>query len=191
MRFRSIVVLLLALAVVAGAVRRYRTPAGAAGEHEKPVVPPSDAPAPRASPSPAGPPARAEVQPALDRVFDRALAVDDDAAPPFAAGDFNGDGVGDLAVAVRPRGPAAARDRLLAFVHGVDPGGWRNPEAREGHLVKTAAGPSLRARPLSGLPDRMRMEVTRAHAGDFILVDGGGPPRAIVWTGAAYAAMDF
>ena len=121
------------------------------------------------------------MQPALDRVFGRTLAVDEAARPAFVAGDFNGDGVIDLAVAVRPRDPGAlsrldgerahwlqdmaapaalergpvtlaAGDRLLAVVHGVDAGGWRDPEAGPGHVLKNAAGSGLLPRPLASAP---------------------------------------
>ena len=108
----------------------------------------------------------------------------------FVAGDYNGDDVTDLAVAVRPRSPdalpslnaelttwsvqdaaapvtltlstpqpvkVAAGDLLLAVVHGVGVGGWRNPEARQSYLVKNAVGSVMRRRPLASVPAAIRM----------------------------------
>ncbi len=155
-------------------------------------------------------PALAEVQPTLDRVFEQTLAVDRATRPAFVAGDFNGDDVPDLAVAVRPRSPdavptlnaeltswsvqdatapatltmskpepvkVAAGDLLLAVVHGVGAGGWRDPQARQGYLVKNAVGSGLQLRPLSGVPAAIRMRVNRTHVGDVIVGKRGGEPR--------------
>ena len=164
------------------------------------------------------------MQPTLDRVFDQTLTVDPATPPAFVAGDFNGDDVTDLAVAVRPRSrdalprlnaelarwsvqdaaaPAAdaaskpepvkvaAGDRLLAVVHGVDAGGWRNPDARQGYLVKNAVGSGMRPRPLAGVPAAIRMRAIRTHAGDVIAENRGGARGLIFWTGAAYVWADL
>src|SRR4026207_921083 len=107
MRFRSIVTFLLALVVVASVLylRRRPRPEVEVGEAEEAiVVPPATEHTPLPSPSPIAGPTLPEVQPTLDRVFDPTVAMEQ-ATPraAFVAGDFNGDDVTDLAVAVRPR----------------------------------------------------------------------------------------
>jgi hypothetical protein len=220
MRFRSIVVCLVALVVVVSALhgwlRRTRTPMLAGDEPA--VVPP---PTPEETPvSPRSPkaPGRAEVQPTLDRAFGPTLSLDPATERAFLAGDFNGDGAADLAAVVRPRdagaparlnaelspwtvqdasAPAAAAGRrvpvkvaagdlLLAVVHGVDRDGWRHPDARQGYLVKNAAGSGLRRRALSEAPPAIRLSVLRTHLGDVIAENRAGEPGLILWNGAAY-----
>jgi len=227
MRFRSIVILLLAFTVMAGGVYLWRWPRPRVEvvKHEADtVLPPATEPSTLPPPSAIPPPALEEVQPALDRVFDRTVTVDRAAQPAFLAGDFNGDEVTDLAVAVRPGSadapsklnaelapwglqdatappvPAAGKpkpvkvtagDRLLAVIHGVEGAGWRNPEARQGYLVKNAVGLRMQRRPLTGVPDAIRMRAYRTHIGDVIAESRGGKPGLIFWTGAAYAWADL
>jgi hypothetical protein len=111
MRLRSIVIVLAAAIVVATAVHRwFRPPPAASYGHERPddiVTPPAAPETPVPSLPAVAAPTAAEVQPALDDVFERTVTEDPAAAPAFLAGDFNGDGVADLAVVVRPRGPEA------------------------------------------------------------------------------------
>jgi hypothetical protein len=73
-------------------------------------------------------------------------------------------------------------DTVLAIVHGLGARGWRDPEARQGYLVKVggalrfrrAASPSSSgARPLLGL----RGDILREASG----------PRFLYWTGSRYA----
>lgn len=52
----------------------------------------------------AKPPTPAEARLALERIYKLALVFDESRPDPFVAGDFNGDGSVDLAVAVRPAG---------------------------------------------------------------------------------------
>ena len=85
----------------------------------------------------------------------------------------------------------AAGDLLLAVVHGVDVGGWRNPDARQCYLVKNAVGSGMRRRPLAGVPAAIRMRVNRTHIGDVIVGSRGGEPGLILWTGAAYVWADL
>lgn len=110
MAFRSIVLFLLALVVVASALylwRRPRPQVEVVDREKEAVLPPPTQPSPLPSPSRMAAPALSEVQPTLDRAFDQTLTVDQAARPAFVAGDFNGDDVPDLAVAVRPRNEEA------------------------------------------------------------------------------------
>ncbi|HET6899073.1 MAG TPA: hypothetical protein VFK70_12025, partial [Vicinamibacteria bacterium] len=109
MRVRSTIVPLLAVVVVASALylRRRPSPRVDVIETEKAVVPTPVEPAPSPSPFRIAAPALSEVQPTLDRVFDQAVVLDPAIRSPFVAGDFDGDDVTDLAVAVRPRSEAA------------------------------------------------------------------------------------
>jgi len=50
----------------------------------------------------AKPATNAEARASLERVYKRAVAVDESRPDSFVTGDFNGDGSGDLAVAVKP-----------------------------------------------------------------------------------------
>jgi hypothetical protein len=222
MRFRSIAVLLLGLAVASGVLyarwtRRSRFPAA---EPEAPAVLPSPpAESPAASPS-AGPVA-SDIQPTLDRLFDGSLVVDRDVRPSFVTGDFTGDSVTDLAVAVRPRGddalprlnvdvprwrlqdaaeagdarrearPIRAGERLLAVVHGVAGGSWPAPDDRPSYLVRNAVGSGMRTRPLNAVPPAIRMQVPRTHTGDVIEEERGTSRGLILWTGAAYTWADL
>ena len=109
MRFRSTVVALLALVVVVSALYLRRRPPARVDviETEGAVVPVPLEPSPLLSPSRVPAPALSEVQPTLDRVFAQAVVMDSAIRPPFVAGDFDGDDVADLAVAVRPRSEAS------------------------------------------------------------------------------------
>jgi hypothetical protein len=110
MRFRVIITALLALVVVLGALYvrwRPRAAAEVVEREQETVLPPEPPPGPLSPPPPPAAPALSEVQPLLDRVFDQTLAVDEETRPAFVAGDFNGDDITDLAVAVRPRSEAA------------------------------------------------------------------------------------
>jgi hypothetical protein len=219
MRLRAIVVLFLALSVAGGAfyarwLRRARPPAA---EPEGDIALPSPpAPGPEAAPADAKP-APADVQPVLDRLFDRALSVDREMRPSFVTGDFTGDALTDLAVAVRPAGddalpqlnaelprwrlqdataatdgrrdgvaPITAGERLLAVVHGVAGATWAASGDRPCYLVRNAVGSALRTLPLSAVPPAIRMQVTRAHAGDVIAQERAAGRGLIFWTGAAY-----
>ena len=55
-------------------------------------------------------------------------------------------------------------------------GGWRNPDARQCYLVKNAVGSRMQLRPLTGVPDAIRMRAIRSHVGDVIAVRRGGEP---------------
>src|SRR5262245_56452211 len=228
MPLRSLLVFLLALAVAGSVLYLWRRPRPRESIYEREaqvVVSPAETPTavPPAVPVPS--PGLAEVQPALDRVFDGTVVVDQGVQPPFVAGDLNGDDFTDLRVAVRPRGddnlgalnaaltkwrrldatdpalipgappnPApveiARHDLLLAVIHGVEGGAWRDPSATQGYLVKNALGAGLRLRPLMEGPAEVRERVIRVHKGDVIAQVRAGRPGVVFWTGAAYAWGD-
>lgn len=125
MRFRTIALVVLALAVALGSLyarwrRQSRLPAA---QPEGDVVVPSPVePAATASP-PNAVPAASDIQPTLDRLFERSLTVDREIRPSFVTGDFTGDAVTDLAVAVRPR----AADSLAVLNQEVPR--WRLQDA--------------------------------------------------------------
>jgi hypothetical protein len=115
-----------------------------------------------------------EVKEAVARVFKDAATISTDRKPGFVIGDFNGDQSVDLAVVLtpaagklaelnqqyppwilknvfvtdRPGGPTlrvAENETLLAVIHGYGPNGWRDPEARQTFLLKSAAGSDMQA----------------------------------------------
>jgi hypothetical protein len=97
---RTLVVVLTAVVVLALQVGSRKAPPPS----EEDIVLPPAAEAPRGvAPSAIPPPAVSDLQPTLDRAFDQTLAVDHAAKPNHVAGDFNGDDVTDIAVAVLPR----------------------------------------------------------------------------------------
>jgi hypothetical protein len=49
----------------------------------------------------------------------------------------------------------------------------------------------MRARPLSGVPAALRIQVTRVHEGDVIEEERGSGRGLILWTGAAYTWADL
>ena len=110
-----------------------------------------------------------EVEEALNRVFKGAAVVDKTLTPAFYAGDFNGDAVQDIAIAVKPapgktenlneeyptwllRDPFAPEETkspslrvtenetLLAIIHGHGANDWRDPQATQTFLLKNIVG---------------------------------------------------
>ena len=110
-----------------------------------------------------------EVEEALNRVFKGAAVVDKSVTPIFYAGDFNGDAVQDIAIAVKPapgkietineeypawllRDPFAAEETkspnlrvaedesMLAIIHGYGANDWRDPQATQTFLLKNVVG---------------------------------------------------
>jgi hypothetical protein len=145
MRLRSMGLFLLALLVSLGALHAWRRPRpGDSGDREGGIaLAPPPEPAPVPAPASEPPPAAHEVQAALDRVFQEAVAVDDATRPSFLTGDFNGDGVVDLAAAVRPR-------RAALSTLNAGQGGWTLQDAVappsgsvNGHPRVTVAGTDL------------------------------------------------
>ena len=115
-----------------------------------------------------------EVKQALKRVFKDAVVVREPASNSFTAGDFNGDGVDDIAIVIKPAPgkiaqlneeyppwilsdleahspPVSERPRveeaelLLAIIHGHGINEWRDQEATQTFLLKNAVGAGLRS----------------------------------------------
>ena len=153
-----------------------------------------------------------DVQQALGRVFRGAAALSGSAVP--VSGDFNGDGIPDLALVVRPepdaleafnspvpswiledpwaRGTPFHPSRveqgaiLLAVIHGFGDRGWRDPEARQTYLLKGIAPRGLRARPLR--PSDIVGPRSRADTnGDALEVETPRERGIVYWDGASYA----
>jgi hypothetical protein len=159
-----------------------------------------------------GSPSPGDVQAAVGRVFRGAAALSGSVSP--LTGDFNGDGIPDLVVVVRPeagsieafrsplsnwilddpraRGtpfhplPVDGATVFVAMIHGYGPAGWRNPEARETYVLAGIAPLSLRARPIrDGDLDGPR---SRARlSGDAIDVASAEGQGVLCWDGARYA----
>jgi hypothetical protein len=87
--------------------------------------------------------------------------------------------------------PIADGERLLAFVHGVAGASWQASDDRPCYLVRNAAGSGMRVRPLSEVPEGVRMQVTRAHVGDVIVETRDAGRGLVFWTGAGYAWADL
>lgn len=92
----------------------------------------------------AQPPTNAEARAALERVYGRAVVVDEKLSDAFVTGDFNGDGSADLAVAVRP-----APD-MLGELNGefpdwivVDPRATAPPDPGRAAQATPPAGPVM------------------------------------------------
>jgi hypothetical protein len=156
MRYRSAVLALLATTLLVAAFYgwwRPPRPRAEVGEDEG-RVPEASEPPVLPSPSPAAAPALTELQPTLDVVFDGTLVVDRASRPAYVAGDFNGDGVADLAVAVRLR----SRDTLPRLQAEVSR--WSLQDATAAHDL------GRRPDPVTVAPDDLLLAV----------VHGGGAP---------------
>ena len=135
-----------------------------------------------------------EVNDAIERVFKDSAVIDSSTKPSFVAGDFNGDAIQDLAVAIRPtpgklaeinqeyppwllRDPFLSEipkmgtlrindnEPLLAIIHGYGPNDWRDPQATQTFLLKNAVGP--------GLEVHRGKDFVKAHAGKKLPVIHG------------------
>jgi hypothetical protein len=132
MRVRSVLLYTAALLVVASTLGGWLRPRAGDGRGEREAVVrpgrPQDSPI---APSTIAAPARRELQPALDRAFDRTVTLTSTDAPVFLAGDFNGDGATDLAALVRPRDEEARRTIAGGLTSWTiqDAGTARGPDA--------------------------------------------------------------
>jgi hypothetical protein len=160
------------------------------------------------------PPKLAEVQDAVKRIFKDAALIDTSRSANFAVGDFNGDRSQDLAVVVTPapeklseineaappwilRDPFVTsrpgmvppriteNETLLAVIHGFGPEGWRDPQATQTFLLKSAVGPVVeihsktafmianRGRKVPQLRGDLIAEVLRGTSGYLYYDDAG------------------
>ena len=106
---RPFILCLLAACVLTAACRE----SAGTGGNSSPQPPPSSVanaatPANQRATPEAQAATNAEARASLERVYKKAVAVDEGRADSFVSGDFNGDGSGDLAVAVRPSTDALA-----------------------------------------------------------------------------------
>ena len=169
-----------------------------------------------APPKELAPPKTEEVNDAVVRVFNKAVTVDSTYTPSVLVGDFNGDGSGDIAIALKPNPAALAEinselanwaledvkqaeqtakpasvkaektDTLIAIIHGVGAKGWRNPEARQTFLLRNATG----TKPVVEPPEKPSASNTSRSPtprGDVIKETINGHPGLIYWNGARYA----
>jgi hypothetical protein len=209
---RAVLPLLAAAALgFALAAARRHPPRPPAEAPPSATLPP--APSPGATAVTRPPPTPAEAAEALRRVFGGAVAPES-GEPPLGR-DFNGDGVVDLAVVVRPSagrlaeineplaswtiqdaaasGPArekssvAADERLLAVIHGYGAEGWRSPDARQSYLVRHPGSPPFEPRPRSALLRNRHRPAPPRVDGDVILTTVGGRRGFVYWTSARYA----
>ncbi len=105
----SIIVCLAAATCIIPAGCYKTTQTGAGGEPTPSPEGPKAANVGTGTPDPAAtrsvtPPAAGEVRAVLERVYKRALVMDEERPGPTVVGDFNGDGSEDIAIVVRPAG---------------------------------------------------------------------------------------
>lgn len=164
-------------------------------------------------------PTLAEVNEAVTRVFKDAATIDSRRQPNFFAGDFNGDASQDIAVFVQPatgklaeinqdlppwilKDPLTAAGRpasplriepnelLLAIIHGYGPNGWRDAQATQTYLLKSAAGLEVKAG-AKGNPATVGQEKKEPRfVGDLIGASLRGKSGYLYFTGAQYSWFD-
>jgi len=165
------------------------------------------------------PPAAAEVDEAVNRVFKHAAKIDSASSPNFLAGDFNGDNSTDIAVILKPvagklaemnqqfppwilRDPfvtpkpgappmrIAENEVLLAVIHGYGPKGWRDPEATQTYLLKHSVGQDLKAQTKTEVMNANKGNSSPRLAGDLIGETLQGKNGYIYFDGAQYSWYD-
>lgn len=86
------------------------------------------------------------------------------------------------------RPTVAARDNLLAVIHGYEAEGWRNAKATQTYLLKNGVGENLTTESAKALlnepANRQRLPPLR---GDVIRETLHGTQGFIYWTGSRYA----
>ncbi|MFP5263834.1 MAG: FG-GAP repeat protein [Blastocatellia bacterium] len=90
----------------------------------------------------------------------------------------------------KPRPVITERDEtLLAVIHGYEATGWRNPEAQQTYLLKSAVGENIRTEPKKNLL-KVDKDKRPPLLGDVIKESIAGQPGFIFYTGATYAWYD-
>jgi hypothetical protein len=86
---------------------------------------------------------------------------------------------------VPPR-PQLGGDPFLAVMHGYGASGWRNPEAHQTYVLKSAAGTALEARPLRPLLEAAGVRLLREPTGDGLVEELASQRGFLYWKGARY-----
>jgi hypothetical protein len=165
------------------------------------------------------PPATAEVNEAVTRIFKHAATVDSAISPNFFAGDFNGDQSTDIAVILKPvagkldemnqefppwilRDPfvspkpgappmrIAENEVLLAVIHGFGPKGWRDAEATQTYLLKNSVGQDVKAQTKTEVANANKGNSSPRLAGDLIGETLQGKSGYLYFDGAQYSWYD-
>ena len=158
-------------------------------------------------------PTETELRAAIQRTYADAVTVDRTNPTPFILGDFNGDNSEDIAIVVKPRSEklselnneyvnwtledprhieqiargVAAKDSLLAVIHGREQQGWRNDLARQTYLLKNAVGTEFATESVNQLRTTGEAKSLPALRGDVIREKLNGSGGIIYWTGGKYA----
>jgi hypothetical protein len=182
--------------------------------------PPSYQPTPESTPvqllASTAAPKQVEVQEAIKRVFKDAAVLDTSYNPSFLAGDFNGDGLEDIAVVLKPvkldemnqelppwlvRQPRTMKNErakmqieknetLLAVIHGFGANHWRDPEATQTFVLKDVVGNDLKVHsPKDFLTANSGRKLPRLQ-GDLIGETVGGTPGYLYYAQATYSWYD-
>jgi hypothetical protein len=80
-------------------------------------------------------------------------------------------------------------EALLAVIHGYGPNGWRDPEAQQTYLLKSAVGKNIRTESKKNLLKTDR-DKRPPLLGDVVSEAIAGQPGFIYYTGATYAWYD-
>lgn len=207
---RCLVVLVSLLLLATGCSRSERVRVEAPPNYQAPA----EAPIPQLPKLPAK---ESEVQQAVKRIFKGAAEVREPISASFAAGDFNGDVLEDIAIVVKPAPGKIAElnaefppwilsdlqssttghrprieesDVLLAIVHGYGVNEWRDPEATQTFLLKNAFNGELRSHQLKQfLASNTGRRLPQLH-GDLL---GGvlkGSEGYLYYSGATYSWYD-
>jgi hypothetical protein len=87
-----------------------------------------------------------------------------------------------------PTAYARLGDGMLAIIHGLGSGGWRNAAANQSYLLIGAAGASLEARRFQDVAARiLSRQKLLVRGGEVIEQTQGTDHGFLVWTGAFYA----
>lgn len=165
------------------------------------------------------PPRVDEVKGTINRVFKEAAALSSNNAPAFIVGDFNGDRSTDLAVVLTAAPgklpdmnqkyppwilknifssdragsvpPGVEKDEtLLAVIHGYGESGWRDPQATQTFLLKSAVGANMQTvERASFLKDNEGKKLPRLQ-GDLIREVLKGKPGWLYYADSTYRWYD-